>query len=276
MQPEQPGDHYCINYVVCQRIAYEGQINCHDCKENIKEIFYKPLPMRLKCVICKRMTDMHCYDSKTRHMCPDCFGDYVETGSYYRMKEKLECPEEYPDYVPPEYLTDCGGECLSIGETNEYTKYDGCEEDCKPVKCVNFEICGMTELPYIIMHNNRLCYRCHRTLYKLTIRKREPESCRVCHQTRTKFTHRGCGHYLCFTCFRKQNHIPNPESDPREPVQIDEFVSRARDLSLERYDEKTYGQSPCDICKYHPHIKDKTKYYSKAYLESLEQNEVAK
>jgi hypothetical protein len=99
----------------------------------------------------------------------------------------------------------CDGKCLlQMSGDNHYRVID-CPEDCKPVKCPNYLLCGQA-CPhwFLYCHSNR-CNYCNESFgCDLTFIEKEQECC-ICFNSKPIFIRWGCIHELCIDCFRS-NH----------------------------------------------------------------------
>jgi len=102
----------------------------------------------------------------------------------------------------------CHGMCLQqTGNINHYYRLKECEENCQPIKCPNFKLCGTAAPQCILWCNGGRCANCDMTFgCDLTFTEKEvAEECVVCLEDKTTFVRWECQHDLCLECFRK-NH----------------------------------------------------------------------
>jgi len=117
----------------------------------------------------------------------------------------------------------CYGMCLkNTHYINHFYRSEDCGENCQPIKCPNYKLCGKAEsFSNFDCHSSR-CIYCNQSFgCNLTFIEKK-EECPICLEDKDLFIRWQCEHDLCVECFRINNgwtesflQAPTIETEPR-------------------------------------------------------------
>ena len=103
-----------------------------------------------------------------------------------------------------DYRKKCDGNCLlQLGQNKHYREID-CPDNCQPIKCPNYLLCGQAYPRWLFWHHSNRCSYCNES-FGCDLTFIEKEECSVCMMDKSVFIRWGCIHDFCVDCFRK-NH----------------------------------------------------------------------
>jgi hypothetical protein len=121
------------------------------------------------------------------------------------------------------HAMDCKGDGLCMEQTDSDDEETGlvmnpaCPHGCRPLRCANFELCGMW-VPQIILDTySGRCLTCDIIFGTLVITDVDSQECTVCREEVTRLVKMVCcEHRFCCVCMRKlhwTDHDTQPDGE---------------------------------------------------------------
>ncbi len=96
----------------------------------------------------------------------------------------------------------CDGLCLKQMSQDKYYREGDCAQNCQPIKCPNYLLCGQPCPQWFLWCHSNRCNYCNESFgCDLTFIEKVEECC-VCMIEKPVFIRWGCPHELCVDCFR--------------------------------------------------------------------------
>lgn len=152
----------------------------------------------------------------------------------------------------------CQGKCLISIKKNEFRSNGECAENCQPVRCANWDICGIAVPEHKIKEydpfgrylSSGICESCYDKFHSVLIINEYPEEeCCVCYSEGEKTIRMpNCIHELCVDCFRKIHEFTNSFNWPRVFYKGETKLATWSDSDSDSDSEGNW-YNKCPICR---------------------------